>query len=106
MIQGGHCQPCPSGKRPHESRTHCVWIDEQIIDYRNPWAVGAMVFALLGEPSTFNYITREQTSTPARDDATVERTCPKRCSLGKLFMRVVFTLHRFTLHSAVSVSSA
>ena len=49
MIQGGHCQPCPNGKKPNENRSHCVWIEEQIIDYRNPWAVGAMVFAVLGK---------------------------------------------------------
>ena len=49
MIQGGHCQPCPNGMMPNENRSRCLWIDEQIIDYRNPWAAGAMAFALFGK---------------------------------------------------------
>ncbi|XP_046635504.1 metabotropic glutamate receptor 2-like isoform X2 [Daphnia pulicaria] len=48
MIQGGHCQPCPNGFLPNENRSRCVSIDEQIIDYRNPWAAGSMAFALFG----------------------------------------------------------
>ena len=49
MIQGGHCQPCPNGFMPNENRSRCVSIDEQIIDYRNPWAAGSMAFALFGK---------------------------------------------------------
>lgn len=49
MIQGGHCQPCPNGFMPNENRSRCLLIDEQIIDYRNPWAAGSMAFASFGK---------------------------------------------------------
>lgn len=50
-ITGGHCMACPPGKMPYENRTRCYDLDEQIIDYRNPWAAGAMAFALFGKQS-------------------------------------------------------
>lgn len=48
MIQGGHCQPCPNGQKPNENRSRCQLIEEQVIDYRNPWVAVSMAFAILG----------------------------------------------------------
>jgi hypothetical protein len=41
---------------PNENRSRCVSIDEQIIDYRNPWAAGSMAFALFGKHLHLLYI--------------------------------------------------
>jgi len=54
MIQGGHCQPCPNGQKPNENRSRCQLIEEQVIDYRNPWVAASMAFAILGK-SRLNY---------------------------------------------------
>ena len=52
-VEAGHCQPCPDGTKPNGNRTNCTLIDEEIIDYHNPWAAGAMVFAILGNSISF-----------------------------------------------------
>lgn len=44
-----HCEDCVMGSLPSHDHSHCEPIPEEFIDYQNPWAIGAMAVASLGQ---------------------------------------------------------
>ncbi|XP_071451567.1 metabotropic glutamate receptor 3-like [Hetaerina americana] len=43
-----HCDDCPKGQLPSPDYSTCEDIPEKVIDYKDPWALGAMAIALFG----------------------------------------------------------
>ncbi|XP_046396653.1 metabotropic glutamate receptor 2-like isoform X2 [Ischnura elegans] len=43
-----HCDDCPKGQLPSSDYTYCEDIPEKVIDFKDPWALGAMAIALFG----------------------------------------------------------
>lgn len=46
-IKGG-CKECERGFKPTKNKMFCEAIPETYMNYRNPWAVGCITFAVLG----------------------------------------------------------
>lgn len=46
-IEGG-CKDCRRGYKPTHDKVYCEEIAETYMNYRNPWAVGCITFAVLG----------------------------------------------------------
>jgi len=44
-----HCEECGDGRRADNESRICLDIPEEYIDYRNPWAIGAMVVSSVGK---------------------------------------------------------
>jgi hypothetical protein len=44
-----HCEDCAMGSLPSRDHSRCQPIPEEFIDYQNPWAIGAMAVASLGQ---------------------------------------------------------
>ncbi|XP_076315691.1 metabotropic glutamate receptor 3-like [Tachypleus tridentatus] len=42
------CRNCPWGTLPNDKKTECIDIQEQFLNFTNPWAIGTMGFAGLG----------------------------------------------------------
>ncbi|XP_054165125.1 metabotropic glutamate receptor 3-like, partial [Oppia nitens] len=43
-----HCEDCPLGTLPSNSKTRCLSIEEAYLSYTDWWAIGIMAFAILG----------------------------------------------------------
>lgn len=52
MSVEGKCKDCPIGYRPTNNKISCEEIPETYMNYRNPWAVGCITFAVVGIMAT------------------------------------------------------